>query len=288
MSLLLRPSFDFLNVFTELDVVLFFSFSTAAFLDSYFHPGTGLLYLTCASSVESRSKWIPDIKSLTSSSKSDYIAIVDTRSSPETQDYSSRIAKIPTTDFWNPENGDLNLKSVGIFINDSASSREGSKMTIYLSNDRPVYASSSQARDRDIIGHNSTIEIFESKLGSKALSHLSTVSSSLIQTPSSILPISESSFVVANSHDKRLNWDRGLVSMVRPLGNVVFCHGQRCEVSLHKSHYPNGMVGSQKEDLFYVSSGSKGYVKKYKFHESSSSLTLVSRNEIQRNDAVQA
>lgn len=277
-SMICPTSFPDLFSFTSPTHSLTFS---SPISDSYFHPETGLLYLACAASVESRSNWMPGFQKFVQPSTSDYIAILDTRGSGS---YASRIQKIEIKDFFEDafrdegrQEGTLNLHAIGIEADKT--STKGSNIRIHLNNHKPYYNQDGTINASSYLGANSTIEVFTSKLGSSTFNHLKTISSPSIVAPNSIAPLNSETFLFTNDHDVKTAWDRDLKAMIQASGNVGFCDEKTCGIALEKRHFPNGIVKSEKDGLIYLASSTKGHVQTFRWEEGKQRLVLVNHRE---------
>lgn len=70
----------------------------------------------------------------------------------------------------------------------------------YINNHRPSLQQDGSLADNTITGANSTVEIFESKLGSDTWNHIRTYADPLIRTPNRVAPVSADSFLFTNDH----------------------------------------------------------------------------------------
>lgn len=239
-----------------------------------------MLYLACASSVSARAKYVPALSIFSSKFEppsGDYVAIYDTRST--VQPLSSRITKLKVEGFHgNRGEGQFNLHGINVEVLNSS---EGSKpkLRIFLNNHRPTLDDKLNYLDGNKYGANSTIETFDTVLGSNSMQHVKTYASeNHIRTPNFIAPLDSTSFFFTNDHREKVSWKRDL-GMIRPRTDISFCNEQRCYPSALDLPGANGLVRSKDDEkLFFLASSTQGYVRTLRL-EDDNSLTVVSKKQ---------
>lgn len=245
------------------------------FLDSWLHQDSGLLYLAC-STLEGRKNWVPAIDHLTEPLPGDYVAIYDTRGSGSP---SSRITKIKPENFPGIKGeGQFNLHSIGVEVLDSSSESSSEKPTlrIFLNNHRPFLDSNTgKFLSGKEHGANSTVELFETTLGSDSMKFIRTYSNPLLVTPNMVAPVDGDSFLVTNDHGEKVGLSRTL-DLFMPKSHIVYCDKKGCKnASKNKLSYPNGLIKSSQRNVYYQASTGQGIVRSYEL-QADKSLVLVS------------
>jgi arylesterase/paraoxonase len=189
--------------------------------DMWLHEKTGYLYMAC-SDTRSRLEWLPpfvshpplisntsaniySIESFNASGRGmvDRIAVLDTRASGR---LASRIQWLSLENFAGT-NGDglLNLQGMDIRADDNTD-----VLRILLVNHRPpIDPITGEAVDATKVGANSTIEQFQTTVGSSSMRHVRTYHHKVIQTPNNVAWVSDHSFVFTNDHTRKI----GIVSI---------------------------------------------------------------------------
>lgn len=119
------------------------------------------------------------------------------------------------------------------------------RLRLFIVNHRPSidYSTSPPSYpDNSQTGANSTIEIFETRLGSDTADHIRTVAHPLIRTPNDVEPASEDTFYVTNDHHVKSGF-RKILDMLLPLGDLAYCDAQdQCKVALSGLQFGNGIA----------------------------------------------
>ncbi|KAJ5043078.1 uncharacterized protein L3040_004465 [Drepanopeziza brunnea f. sp. 'multigermtubi'] len=223
--------------------------------DMWLHEKTGHLYMACSDS-QSRTQWLPAVHHLNASGRglTDRIAVLDTRGSGR---LASRIKWLAIEDF-SGINGDgtLNLHGLNIRADENTDT-----LHILLNNHRPPLDPVTGAfLDASKFGANSTIERFQTKVGSDKMRHVQTYTDPLIQTPNRVAWVSEDTFVFTNSHSAKVGFRQSLDVIIGG-GAVIYCHRNRCHNASpdSKLKLPNGLVRGR-DGLIYVPSSIDGTV----------------------------
>lgn len=104
-------------------------------------------------------------------------------------------------------------------------------MRIFLINHRPSLDGLINALILDeTTGANSTVEIFETRVGSDVAQHVRTVGHPLMKTPNNVEPTGPDSFYFTNDHHVKRGHKKAL-DLVMPWTEVVHCDSKGCKVS---------------------------------------------------------
>lgn len=136
--------------------------------------------------------------------KTDAVYVFDTRGDGSV---ASRITKLKI-DGFSGVNGDgsINLHGIGVHIMPSTSASAPDEaapkpsLRLFLNNHRPTLGANGQPVDNHKTGANSTVEIFETTLGSDSMRHVKTFHNPLIRTPNRVAPVGPNSFLFSNDH----------------------------------------------------------------------------------------
>jgi arylesterase/paraoxonase len=191
------------------------------------------LYLAC-SSLEGRRAWLPngDFLNLEKRPEDDYLAIYDTKG---TGSVASRTTKVTPKNFLGTNGkGSYNLHGIGVHLFEGGSEEE-KKMRIFLINHRPQ-------PEAEKYGANSTVELFETTLGSGSMQHLKTFADPVIFTPNDITPTGPDSFVFSNDHHVKVG-QRKMLDTFFKMSNVAACGKNGCKKVFDPHQYPNGVTG---------------------------------------------
>ena len=60
-----------------------------------------------------------------------------------------------------------------------------------------------EALDAKVVGANSTVELFQTKVGSETMKHVKTYADELIQTPNRVAWVNDHAFVFSNDHSAK-------------------------------------------------------------------------------------
>ncbi|UZJ56008.1 hypothetical protein CBS101457_005328 [Exobasidium rhododendri] len=196
--------------------------------DGWYHQPSGLLYLAC-SSLKGRQAWLPnaDHFDLINRPEDDYVAIFDTKG---TGSVASRTTKIKPKGFTGSNGkGSYNLHAISVHLIDDET------MRIFLVNHRPQ-------PEPMKYGANSTIELFESKLGSSTMQHVKTFADPVIATPNNLAPTGPDSFVFSNDHYIKVGQLK-MLDVFFAKASVGACNKDGCKKVLDPFQYPNGLTG---------------------------------------------
>ncbi|KAA8572651.1 hypothetical protein EYC84_003246 [Monilinia fructicola] len=203
--------------------------------DMWFHHASGYLYMAC-SDVQSRLQWLPAADRLNASGRglTDRIAILDTRGSGSLE---SRL-KWMTTDNFSGNNGDgtFNLHGFDIRLDPKSDT-----LSLLLINHRPpINPVTGVSLDAVGLGANSTIELFQSHVGSDSMRHVRTYTDPAIQTPNQVAWVNDNAFVFTNDHSAK----RRHLDILLGGGSVGYCdsHKNLCNIA-HSNGFtgPNGV-----------------------------------------------
>ena len=118
------------------------------------------------------------------------------------------------------------------------------------------------------VGADSTIEIFETRLGSKTWRHVKTVRHDLVLTPNNIVSTGPRSFYISNDHFHKTSQKR-LLPLIRVPGgesSIVHCDASgatvQCIEAASGIKYPNGITKGP-ESSIYAASTALGEIKQY-------------------------
>lgn len=159
--------------------------------------------------------------------ETDYLAILDTKA---TGSVASRTTIVKPENFVGTNGkGSYNLHGIGVHVEDDDNLR------IFLINHRPQPNPHSN-------GANSTIELFESKLGSDNMQHVRTYADEVILTPNDLTPIGPDSFIFSNDHSVKVGQLKKL-DIFAARSSVGRCDKNGCRKVIEKYLYPNGIAG---------------------------------------------
>ncbi|CAE6474296.1 unnamed protein product [Rhizoctonia solani] len=233
------------------------------------HP-SGLVYLACTSSPESRIDWMPSLFRLNSSAlrdrtSMDYVATYDP--------YTHAVTRLDVIGLNDPRG--LNLYGLDV-VSDEVDS---DILWVYLINHRPPL---DPLVDAHHVGADPAIEVFKTHLGSNVIEWVRTLEdSNIIVSPND---------VVGGKNGKELwftNDRRSKTGVVRALIDGVFgvksttvgyCHSDTgCKIAADELYGSNGLARAQ-DGNFWVASTFGGYIT---IHEHQADNTLVPTEIIQ-------
>lgn len=168
----------------------------------------------------------------------EHLVVIDTRAEGG---FSTRTTKVKLANFPGLfGEGSFTSHGFGVWQDPS----DANKIRLFLVNHRPSidYANGGVYLDNAKVGANSTIEIFETILGSDVAEHVRTYVHPLIRTPNDVEPAGPDSFYVSNDHHVKSGLRKEL-DMLLPLTDVVYCDEAGCKVALSKAQYANGIGG---------------------------------------------
>lgn len=246
-----------LECFAKDYVLLTFISST----DAWYHQPSGLLYLGC-STVANKRAWLPNADFFAHEKLvgSEYMAILDTKA---TGPYSSRIKRIQTPNFQGHDGkGTLLLHGIGAFVGKDGlgGNADDQSLRLFLINHRVQV-------DPHIHGANSTVELFETTLGSDTMTHIKTFAHPDIFTPNNLVPTGPESFYFTNDHSVKKGWQKQL-DLIIPGSGIGHCDAKGCKMVIEKTLYPNGLAGalnypSKEANILYQASTTEEFVYSY-------------------------
>ncbi|PQE22176.1 serum paraoxonase arylesterase protein [Rutstroemia sp. NJR-2017a WRK4] len=206
--------------------------------DAWFHEPTGYLYLAC-SDLESRFQWLPAGNRYNTSGRGlrDRMAVLDTWG---TGSLESRFQWMKPEGFTgNQGDGTFNLHGFDVRVDP-----ETDALHFIIINHRPPFDPvTGEALDPEKIGANSTIEHFESKVGSSSLKHVKTYSDETIKTPNRVAWVSEHAFAFTNDHSDKVGYRRELDPFLGG-GSIGLCNAATSSCKIAYSTFlrgPNGL-----------------------------------------------
>ncbi|QSZ30682.1 hypothetical protein DSL72_000240 [Monilinia vaccinii-corymbosi] len=216
--------------------------------DMWFHHASGYLYMAC-SDIQSRLQWLPAADRLNASGRgmTDRIAILDTRGSGSLE---SRLQWMTTENFsGNNGDGTFNLHGFDIRLDLNTDA-----LRLLLINHRPpIDPITGAPLDAVSLGANSTIELFQSRVGSGIMRHVRTYTDPAILTPNQVAWVNDDAFVFTNDHSAKVGFRRHLDILLGG-GSIGYCDidGNHCNIA-HSSGLtsPNGLV-TGRDGLIYV------------------------------------
>lgn len=206
--------------------------------DTWLHEESGLLYAACGNSPEDRQTWFPcnDHWDAHRRTGNDYLAVLDTAN--QTGSHTSRTKKLKLKGFHGlAGEGSLTVHGMGTWQDPSSD-----RLRLFVVNHRPPVDAVTGAilLEEAQKGANSTIEIFETRLGSDEATHIRTIAHPLINTPNDVDGAGPDSFYVSNDHHVKRGHAK-LLDMFLPLTNVVHCDEHDCKVALKGISFANGI-----------------------------------------------
>ena len=138
-----------------------------------------------------------DFLNATGRSLLDRLAILDTRGPGNIEE---RIKWITASNFPGI-NGDGTFNLHGFDIRADPNT---DNLRILLINHRPPFDPvTGEALDPKVVGANSTVELFQTKVGSETMKHVRTYADELIQTPNNVAWVNDHAFVFTNDHSAK-------------------------------------------------------------------------------------
>lgn len=213
--------------------------------DTWLHEATGLLYAACGNSPEDRATWFPcnDHWDAANRAGRDYLAVLDTANT--TGSHTTRTKRLQLKNFHGlAGEGSLTVHGLGTW-----SDPHSDRLRLFVVNHRPPVDAATGAISLELAeqGANSTIEIFETRLGSDEATHIRTVAHPLIHTPNDVDGIGPDSFYVTNDHHVKRGHRKAL-DMLLPLTNVVHCDAHDCKEALRGISFANGISKAGKQE----------------------------------------
>lgn len=140
---------------------------------------------------------------MTARSGKDRIAILDTRGPGP---IASRLKWASTIGYTGAGGGtSLDLHGLDIFVGPG----DDPMLKLLLINHRPpVSPETHEIVDATTTGANSTIEVFEAKIGDPVLRHIKTYHEDTIQTPNRVAWLNRYDFVFTNDKSSKVGWVR--------------------------------------------------------------------------------
>jgi arylesterase/paraoxonase len=207
----------------------------------------------------------------------DRVAILDTRAEGP---LASRLKWVTAENFSGVKgDGTLNLHGLDILADPNSD-----VLRILLVNHRPPFHPlTGEALDAVKVGANSTIEQFQTTVGSDAMTHVRTFADDVIQTPNDVAWVNDHSFVFTNDHSAKTGYvsiaflcdaPKKLTKVQRRMldpalggGCIGYCDQSGCTIVKDTGLcFPNGIVRGR-DGLFYTPSSITGEVKVLSFTE---------------------
>lgn len=244
--------------------------------DGWLHQPSGKLYMTCSTQA-AKWNWLPnaDLFHPEQATDQEYLAILDTKASGP---YASRITKVRPQGFAGHDGrGTLMLHGMGVYMGeDGRGGGEGEaaeKLRLFLINHR-VQA------DAQTVGANSTVELFETTLGSNVMRHLHTYAAPEIFTPNNLVPTGPNSFYFSNDHSVKIGFQKK-VDFLLPRSSIGHCDVDGCKIVEKNIMYANGLAGALQHpalepNVLYKASSNEEYVTVYDI-QADKSLTVKDR-----------
>ncbi|KIK58310.1 hypothetical protein GYMLUDRAFT_45522 [Collybiopsis luxurians FD-317 M1] len=227
------------------------------------HQSTGILYLAC-SDLQSRRRWNPcaDLLDVEGKSPTDYVATYD----PKT----SRITRLTFINF----EGDLSVHGMDVVPSDIPG-----ELYVYMVNHRAP-----QGQDPRVVGADSVIELFKTRVGGEQLHHVRTVADPVISTPNDVVGQADGkAFFFTNDHGSKVGFSR-IWDAFFPTTTIGYCHlDHGCEVAASKIITSNGIARAS-NDTVYVASTFGGTIAV--FHKQGVDNSLLLKDTIHIGQAL--
>ncbi|GAA5820789.1 hypothetical protein JCM11251_003160 [Rhodosporidiobolus azoricus] len=232
--------------------------------DAWVDSASGLAYLAC-STPASRVAWTPAMLHLNASAlplgkSQDKLVLLDLR----TRNYQDvKLSGLPD-------------EAQGVWVHGMdvyRSPSEPEKLSLFLISHRPP----SKRSSAPLVGADSVVEIFETRLGEKEARWVKTVRHEKVKTQNSIAAVGERAFYVTNDHRDKVHWTRKWEKFYPSiaLSSIVYCDASAkapdCTVAADGLVYPNGLTYSPSSDLVYQACTLGGYVNIFRRSSSSAS-----------------
>ncbi|OLN81104.1 Serum paraoxonase/lactonase 3 [Colletotrichum chlorophyti] len=238
--------------------------------DMWLSETTRQLFLACSDPL-ARQQWLPNAHHLNASGRSTRDAIIAMNiDSPKGDSYEFRTLATPG---FSGTAGDGLLQLVGLTGIDAPA---GDRVELLLVNNRPsVDAVTGDLLDQASVGHNATIEVFETGPQATEMKHIRTFADGHISTPNNVAALSSEAFYITNDNGRHKT---GVMSLLGPLlgeGDVSFCSTSTgCKRVSERHRVPNGLVRSR-DGLIYVPSAMAGGVQVYRIVAGDDGLAKV-------------
>lgn len=167
----------------------------------------------------------------------DYLAFIDTRAQGSWESRTTRVKLVGFPGLFGE--GSFTSHGFGVWHDPS----DANKIRIFLVNHRPSidYAAGGAYLENAKVGGNSTVEVFETILGSDVAHYVRTYAHPLIRTPNDVEPAGPDSFYVSNDHHVKAGIRKEL-DMLMPLTDVAYCNLEGCKTALSKAQFANGIA----------------------------------------------
>lgn len=175
------------------------------------------LYAAC-SSVKSRRGWSPggDKYDLSPRDGNDHISVFTIDTPGPSGLYNLRTLAI-TGDYVSSTGG----KEIDVHGLDIERISE-TRLRFWMINHRPPIDENGKALDGNVVGANSTIEVFEHEIGGEALEWVRTISSEAVETPNNLVATGDGGVLITNDHTSKTGKLRRL-EMILGGGSVAYC-----------------------------------------------------------------
>lgn len=220
--------------------------------DHWIHRESGISYLPC-SKIGARGHWTPAMDLLNKEKIATYPG--DT-----IQMYDTNTGEVSTVTIENrPAHlANLHLHAIDAWIDP----KDSEKLTFFINNHGVP------AGNPHEVGADSTVEIFETRLGSKTWKHVQTVRHDLLLTPNNLVSTGPRSFYASNDHFHKTSAKRALplIRMPGAASSIVHCDASSgsatCIEAAAGIQYPNGITKGP-ESSIYVASTALGEIKQF-------------------------
>lgn len=227
--------------------------------DQWIHRASGISYLPC-SSIKGRALWLPAVEHFNGTV--DKILPSDT-----IKMYDLNTGSISTITIANrPSHLEkLHLHAIEAFIDP----KDDEKLTFFINN-HAVPKGIAKEGDEKKVGADSTIEIFETRLGSKTWTWVQSVKHPSILTPNNMVALGPRKFYVTNDHHVKTGFSRTLCLFRFPgtESGIIYCDASSssslpsCKAVADGYYHPNGLAKGPGSTL-YMASTFDGFIKSF-------------------------
>ncbi|CZR64077.1 related to serum paraoxonase/arylesterase [Phialocephala subalpina] len=225
------------------------------------------LYAAC-SSVKSRRGWSPggDKYNLTSRDGNDHVSVLDIDNPGLDGLYNLHTLTI--TGNYLSSTGGKGIDIHGLDIEHLSPTR----LRFWMINHRPAVDEFGKVLDGNLVGANSTIEVFEHEIGSGELDWVRTIWSVVVQTPNNLVAAGDGGVLITNDHTSKTGNLRRL-EMILGGGSVAYCNlsSPNCTYALTTGfQFANGIT--RINNTILVAHSAKGHLTAHTFHHSNKTL----------------